>query len=140
MKEKYVIDANVLFGAFISGKDIYQFLFSEKELYLPDFAFLELEKYEGRILKKTKLRDKELSDFVITLLSKVTVIPSFLILKASFTQAYPLCKDIDEKNTVYVALAIELGFKLVTNDKKLYDGLESLNFNQVVLLKDVMEH
>jgi len=42
--KKYVIDANVLFSAFISGKDIYDLLFSTFKIYVPDFAFLELEK------------------------------------------------------------------------------------------------
>ena len=35
----YVIDANVLFSAFISGKDIYPLLFSTYTIYVPDFAF-----------------------------------------------------------------------------------------------------
>lgn len=140
MKEKYVIDTNILFSAFISGKDIYPLLFSERDIYLPDFAFLELEKYEKRILKKTKLDNKELKNFVITLLTNVTVIPSFLISKQSFIQAYTLCKDIDEKDTVYIALTIEFDFKLITNDKKLYDGLRALNFNQIILLKDIIEN
>ena len=46
MKHKYVIDANVLFSAFISGKNVYSLLFSEYTIYLPDFAFLEVEKYK----------------------------------------------------------------------------------------------
>ena len=52
MKHKYVIDANVLFSAFISGKSVYRLLFLEHTIYLPDFAFLEIEKYKQRILKK----------------------------------------------------------------------------------------
>jgi len=39
MKE-YIIDANVLFSAFISGKNIYQLLFSDNKIFLPDYAFL----------------------------------------------------------------------------------------------------
>ena len=52
MKHEYVIDANVLFSAFISGKNVYRLLFSAYTIYLPDFAFLEIEKYKKRILKK----------------------------------------------------------------------------------------
>lgn len=50
MRREYVIDANVLFGAFISGKEIYPLLFSQHRMYLPDFAFAEIEKYKERIL------------------------------------------------------------------------------------------
>lgn len=41
---KYIIDSNVLFSAFISGRDVYRLLFSEYTIYLPDYAFLEIEK------------------------------------------------------------------------------------------------
>ncbi len=65
----YVIDANVLFSAFISGKDIHSLLFSTYTLYIPDFAFVELEKYKQRILKKTKLTADEFQEFVLRLLN-----------------------------------------------------------------------
>lgn len=51
MKDKYVIVANVLFSTLISGKRVYRLLFSEHTIYLPDFAFLEIEKYRQQILK-----------------------------------------------------------------------------------------
>lgn len=35
MSQRYVIDANVLFSAFISGKDLYQFLFKAVFLVCP---------------------------------------------------------------------------------------------------------
>ena len=88
MKQGYVIDANVLFSAFISGKDIYQLLFSEKKIYLPDFAFSEIEKYKKRILRKAKLEQEEFKEFVIRLLANVTVIPNFLLSPQSIGQAY----------------------------------------------------
>jgi len=138
VKQGYVIDANVLFSAFISGRDIYQLLFSEKKIYLPDFAFSEIEKYKKRILKKAKLEPEEFKEFVIRLLANVTVIPNFLLSPQSVRQAYALCKDIDEKDTVYVALAIEFDFKLITNDKKLYNALRGKDFNKIILLEDIM--
>ena len=45
MSHRHVIDANVLFSAFISGRELYRLLFSEHTIYLPDFALLELDKY-----------------------------------------------------------------------------------------------
>ncbi|MBF0236870.1 MAG: hypothetical protein HQM12_04130 [SAR324 cluster bacterium] len=88
MSERYVLDANVLFSAFISGKELYELLFSEHTIYLPDFAFLELEKYKKRILKKTKLGEGEFQEFVLRLLKNVTVTPNFLISQASLKQSY----------------------------------------------------
>lgn len=139
MRPGYVIDANILFSAFISGKDVYHLFFSEKEIYLPDFAFFEIEKYKKRILSKTKLEEKDFKEFVIKLLSEVTVIPTLLISKKSLIRAYKLCKEIDEKDTLYVALAIELDFTLVTNDKKLYDGLRESKFCKIELLEKIIK-
>ncbi len=138
MKAKYVIDANVLFGESISGRAVSRLLFSERSIYMPDYAFSELEKYKARILKKTKLREQDLREFVITLLRNVTVIPNFLISEASLKKAYQLCKDIDEKDTVYIASAIEFHAILITNDKILYSGLKERNFDRVKLLEDAI--
>jgi len=131
MKQKYVIDANVLFSAFISGK--------EHTVYLPDFAFLEIEKYKQRILKKTKLSEQEFQEFVLKLLINVTVIPNLLISQRSLKDAYELCKGIDEKDTVYIAVALEFDMILITSDKTLFTGLKERDFTQVILLKDVID-
>jgi len=136
--KKYVIDANVLFSAFISGKDIYDILFSTYKIYVPDFAFLELEKYKQRILKKTKLSEFDLQIFVLRLFNNITVVPNLLITKISLNRGYEICKEIDEKDTVYIAAAIELNIELITSDKKLYNYLKSHGFNQIVLLGDVI--
>ena len=139
MKHKYVIDANVLFSAFISGKSVYRLLFSEHTIYLPDFAFLEIEKYKQRILKKTKLSEQEFQEFVLKLLTNVTVIPNLLISQRSLKDAYELCKGIDEKDTVYIAVALEFDVILITSDKTLFTGLKERDFTQVILLKDVID-
>ncbi len=135
---KYVIDANILFSAFISGKEVYTLLFSEYTICLPDFAFLELEKYKQRIIKKTKLTEHEFQEFVLRLLKDVTVIPNLLLSQASLTKAYELCQEIDEKDTVYIAAALELNLALVTSDKRLYTHLKTRDFSQIMLLGDII--
>ncbi len=140
MSREYVIDANVLFGAFISGKEIYPLLFSRHRIYLPDFAFAEIEKYKERILKKTRLDQGDFQEFILRLLRDVTVIPSLLISPKSLSDAYRLCKDVDEKDTIYLAVTLELGAVLITNDKALHDELRRREFADVVLLTDVIEN
>lgn len=103
---KFIIDANVLFSAFISGKEIYSLLFSEHGIYLPDFAFLELDKYKKRILKKTKLTENQFKEYILGLLKYVTVIPNLILSESSLAATYQICREIDEKDTVYVAAAM----------------------------------
>jgi predicted nucleic acid-binding protein len=51
-----------------------------------------------------------------------------LVTLESKQQAYDLCHDVDEKDTPYVALAIELRAGLWTGDNKLRPGLEEKGF------------
>ena len=139
MTEEYVIDANVLFGAFISGKDIYRLLFSGHTVYLPDFALIEIEKYKERILKKAKLPEPEFQEFVLGLFEEVTVVPGLVISQSSLRQAYQWCQEIDEKDTLYVATAIELDAWLITSDQALYKGLKRQGFAKVVQLSDFLD-
>lgn len=136
---KYVIDANILFGAVISSKRIYLEMIKSADLYAPDFVLKEIEKYEEKLLKRTKVTKKELNAFLIKLFKGVTILPQLFISRESKKQALDLCKDIDEKDTPYIALAIEMDIPLITNDKKLYDGLKKKNFSNISLLEEFMD-
>jgi predicted nucleic acid-binding protein len=131
--KSYVIDSNVIFSATISGKEIYKNLFIDNKFFLPDFALTEIEKYKEMLLKKTKLKDEKIKDFTIFIFSKLTVVPNFLLSKQSILKAYELCKNIDEKDTMYVALSIELKVPFVTRDKKLHDYLKEHGFDSIIM-------
>ncbi len=47
----YVIDFNILFSSLLSGKVLYKSLFSHYSFYIPDFAFVELQKYDFSKIK-----------------------------------------------------------------------------------------
>ena len=138
LEQKYLIDANVLFNAFISGKEFFNLLFSQCQIYIPDFAFPELEKYKFRILKKTKLSESEFRDYVMRLFKNVTVIPKLLLSQNLLETAYKICKQVDEKDTVYIATAMEFDLTLITSDKKLYKGLQSRGFNRIIQLSEIV--
>ena len=48
----YVVDANVVFAALISGKPAYVSFFDRNQALSIDFLFVDLEKYKKTILKK----------------------------------------------------------------------------------------
>lgn len=135
---KYVIDSNILFGAMISSRRLYFEIIKNFDLYAPDFALKEIEKYEELILKKTKVTKSELNSFLIQLFKGITILPAIVMDKEAKEKALELCKDIDEKDTPYVALAIQLDIPFITNDKKLYRGLMKKEFSNVVLFEDIM--
>jgi predicted nucleic acid-binding protein len=135
---EFVLDVNVIFSALISGKDLYEKIFSDYKFYVPDFALLEIDEYKNLLLKKTKLNNDRLKEFSIILFSKLILIPNFLISNQSIKQAFELCKDIDEKDTMYIALSLELDFPLLTRDKKLYTRLKDKDFKSIILFDDFL--
>lgn len=136
---RYVIDANIIFSSLISGKEIYPKFFAENRLYMPDFALTEIQYYQELLLQKTKLSVESFRNFALSLFSNITVVPNFLISTESYYNAFMLCKDIDEKDTSYIALAIEFDITLVTKDEKLAKGLRDKGFNKVITIKELFE-
>lgn len=136
---KIVVDSNIIFSTFISGKDYYLNIFRVNNIYLPDIVFSELNKYETYLIKKTKLNQAEFRMLVKMLFDEVTVIPKFAISAENWKNAYHICKDIDEKDTPFVALSLELNVPLWTNDKKLIDGLKKKGFNNILTTEELLK-
>jgi predicted nucleic acid-binding protein len=135
---KIVLDSNILFSAIISGKNLYIDIFRALEIYVPDFIFAELSKYQERIIKKTKVKE-EFASFVKDLFSEIVVIPKLAITQESYEKALLLCSDIDPKDTAYLALSIELDIPLWSNDKKLIDGLINKGYKKIITTEKIFE-
>lgn len=135
MKE-YVLDANIIFSSLISGKQFYRKLFENFIFYTPDFALNEIQSYQEQILKKTKLNKPDLQEFTLFLFSKLIVVPEYYISTESRQIAYDLCKEIDLKDVIYVALSIEVQSSLITRDKQLYNGLIQRGQTNIVLFEN----
>lgn len=135
---KIVIDSNIIFAALISGKDLYIDIFKSLMIYTPDFIFLEISKYEERIIKKTK-RKKDFSSFIRDLFSNIVVIPKLAISDENFKRAHSLCKDIDVKDTPYIALCEELNIRLWTNDQELIQGLKNKGYSKIITTEEIFK-
>lgn len=135
---KYITDINVIFSALISGKDKYLKIFEDFKFLLPDFALEELQYYQELILQKTNLSAQNFKDYTLGLFEHITIIPNLLISTQSYYQAFELCKDVDEKDMVYIALAIEFDCVFITKDYELVTGLEQKGFDRIQRLDDFM--
>lgn len=136
---EYVLDANVLFSSLMSGKSAYKLLFQNFRFYSPDYVFLELSAYQTVVLQKTKLDPAQFQAYCTAIFSRLTVLPNLVIGEGARVKAVALCKDIDEKDAPYVALAIALDIPLLTADKKLVDGLRKKKFKDVILFQDFIQ-
>ena len=134
---KTVVDANIIFSALIKGNPVYIKILNNVDAYSPDFIFIELEKYEKRILEKVSNKQR-MKEIIYKIFKKITIIPRIALTKANIKKAYSLCKDIDEKDTPYVALALELDAYLWTNDKKLTNKLREKGFSKILTTDELV--
>lgn len=88
------------------------------------------------LLKKVETKPQTLSEYTLFVFSHLTVVPDYLISEISQQKAKDLCNDIDIKDSVYVALTIQLEATLLTRDKVLFDGLQSKGFSNIVIFDD----
>ncbi len=126
-----VVDTNILFASLRVKKSRIREILERSDLnfYAPNFLAVEIFKHKERILHKSKASEDEVYELLYKLLSRVTFISEETISGGNFLQAYKLCGDVDEKDTPFVALALELNAKLWTRDEALKRGLVKNGFD-----------
>ena len=125
-----IVDSNIIFSA-LRGKNSRtrnKILTSEHKYFTPNFLIGEIFKHKERIIKNSKASEKETYEFLFKIINKIIFINEENISTGNFIEAYRLCKDIDEKDTPFVALSLELGHKIWTRDEELKSGLSKKGF------------
>jgi len=90
---------------------------------------VELFKHKERILNKSKLTEEETYESLTQLLNFVKFVSEDTLSIGNLIEAYRLCQNIDEKDTLFVALALELECEIWTNDEVLVNGLRKKGFH-----------
>lgn len=122
-----VVDTNIVFSTLLNPNsaigEILMNLQDEFTFYAPDLLKEELQRYSAKIATYSKLSETDLSNIQTLVLSSINFISEDLISHESWEKAFALTKNIDEDDTPFVALSIELNTKLWTGDKILLKGL-----------------
>ena len=137
---KLVVDSNVLFTLFWKNSIFSKIsLRQDLELFAPEFAIEEINKYKKEIMHKTKISEKEFIEIKKELAIRVKFISieeytDFLkiALKIINTEK-ELLNDID-----FIALALKLKVPLWTNDK-LIKKVKDINILNTKELIEIME-
>jgi len=140
-KEKIwlVIDANIVFSALIkddslTGKIIFSDRFS---LFFPEDGLIELNKYESYILKKRSNYKQKLSyDYLLSCIFEVVEVVPSKYYEDKIKEAYEIMKNIDEKDTPYVSLALKLNCPIWSNDTDLKKQNKIKVYNTKELLEE----
>ena len=122
-----IVDTTIVFSTLLNPhSEIGELLMNVQDdftFFSPELLKEELKRYAVKIAAYSKLDSKTLADIKGLVLSTINFIPHEFISEQSWVQAFALVKDIDEDDTPFIALGIELNAKLWTGDKVLSKGL-----------------
>lgn len=129
--EKLIIDSNIFYAALRTknSKTRHRLLTSHHRFFTANFLFVEIFKHKERILEKSDANEDDVYEFLAELLNVVQFINDQQISTANIIHAFQLCKNIDEKDTIFVALSLEFGYKIWTRDNELKEGLRRKGFD-----------
>lgn len=129
----FVIDANIVMSILISGKSAYRPILSFHHFLLPDFALIEIDKYQEAIKQKSKGTEDQLLNWTYFVFSELIILPAFILQQQALDKSAQLLSEIDIKDISYVALAMQLDLPLLTRDRTLYEGLRKQGFRKVMI-------
>jgi len=134
MTDNIIVDANVIISSLIKkNSKIRQFLLQDDvNFFSPEFVLYEITRHRTKIEKCSELSGWEIVVYFHQILLNLKFIRPDLISKKNMQKAVDWCKGIDEKDTIYVALTLELKGRLWTDDKKLISGLEKKGFKRTI--------
>ena len=128
---KIVVDTNILFSSLRAKNSRLRQVLERVDcrFYTPNFLMIEVFRHKERILQKSKATEDEVYEILYQTLHKITFVNEETISLGNFIEAYKLCSNVDENDTPFVALTIELEGELWTRDDTLKCGLIKKEFN-----------
>jgi predicted nucleic acid-binding protein len=136
-----IVDTNIVFSTLLNPHsaigEILMNIQDEFTFFAPELLKEELKKYSSKIASYSRLNSKTLADIEELVLSTINFVSEESISDLSWVQAFALTKDIDEDDTPFVALGIELNAKLWTGDKVLTKGLAKKGVDIIITTADL---
>lgn len=129
-RKPIVVDTNILISAFLQKNSPFSKILQsgEFQFYICEVTIIELFKHKEKITKLSELSEDELTKIFHSILKRLTLFKEDLIEKKNWNKAFKLCRDIDETDTPFVALTLELNGLLFTGDQKLSTKLKAKGF------------
>ncbi|MFQ5652888.1 MAG: PIN domain-containing protein [bacterium] len=126
-----IVDTNVIISALLHRKSPFlELLLTRKHrFFICELSIIELFNNKEKIVKFSKLTEDEITKIFHVLLRNLNLFKEDLIVKSNWQMAYRMCKDIDETDTPFIALTLELDGLLLTGDKRLKNKLKAEGFD-----------
>ena len=131
-----VVDTNIVFSALINDKGkIGELLLNTPanlKFISPEFLLEELNNHAEKILAITKYDEAEYEQIKSFVIKNIDFINPDKISKNNHYLAYQLLKDVDQDDTSFLVLSMEINASLWTGDKKLIKGLQHKNYHNII--------
>ena len=135
-----IIDSNILISACLDSKsELYNIIVTDNlniEFITPHFALEEIKNHSNRICVKAK---KSVFDFEKNLdevLSHILLLPDEEVSDENLIRAEDLTKNIDVKDTIFIAFSLALNSLFWSGDIKLYKALKRKGFANIITTKE----
>lgn len=128
-----VVDTNILFSILLRKNSRLRDVLinaNDTKFYCCRLSIIELFKHKSKILKYSSLSEEELFEILQDILQRLYFYDELSISQTSIQTAIELCSNIDEKDTPFIALTLDLNGVIWTGDKELTDGLRKKGFNK----------
>ena len=138
---KIVLDTNIIIRLFIKPDGFVAGFFyrvrNKHELFVSDFSFEEIAKHKSRLLKVSRLSERDFERIYAGIITNLSVVPIDIIPNSVFLKSFQYTSSVDMDDIPFVATALFLEGYLWSSDKKLVDGLRKHGFSLVLNNSDI---
>jgi predicted nucleic acid-binding protein len=130
---RLVVDTNVVFALLLPREAVLRRRFlgdTTHTFFCPRFFLVELFKHKERIARASALPEADLLDCLHELLARIQFVEEGSISIGTWMEARHLCRDVDPKDTPFVALTLHLNGRLWTGDEELKAALRIKGFDR----------
>lgn len=138
---KVIVDANIVFSAMLNtnGKIASILTNDTVKCIAPGFLKTEIRKYHKKIAKHCLCTIDKILEIEHFIFQQLIFISEEQIEEKFWKNAFEATKEIDEKDTPYVAYALKFKCKLRTGDKKLSNGLRKKKLSFTIQTNELYE-
>jgi len=110
MRKTVIIDTNILFrGLRVRSETLRDKLLESGHRFVSaKYLIVELFKHKERIVANTNCPESKILLYLHEILRRIEFYDEEIITTGSYVEAYRLCGDIDEEDTPFLALTLEL--------------------------------
>lgn len=114
---KLIVDSNILFAAIIKEPTVRKIIMHKPYEFLTvKFSEEEISKYKEEILGKSKLSNDEFDAIFDKLKQKLKMLDDQIII-LKFEEAYEIMKNIDPKDSIFLAAALATNSDIWSDDQ-----------------------